>query len=165
MTLDFARAPDEPDPRLHYQEVNPANYAGVASPAPIAVFNPWSVDVAPLEGEAAIFANAPSELHFQPPPGATRIEATVGLNARSYTGPDPTDGVDVVIFELLDSGERRPLYQRSLDPVGHPGDRGPQSVVIHLSRPLTGTVVLALYPGQADNLAKDWGYWRHIRIH
>jgi len=165
VTLDFSHPPEEPDPRLHYQEVNPATYAAVASPAPIAVFNPWTVDVSPLAGQPTIFANAPSELHFEPPPGATQIVATVGLNERSYTEANPTDGVDVVIFELLDSGERRPLYQRSLDPARYPGDRGPQSVVINLLRPVTGTVVFALYPGQSDNIAKDWGYWRHIRIH
>ena len=165
VSFNFAAQLPPPDPRLHRQAVDPAAYAAVAAPAPFAVFNPWSVDVAPLEGKTTIFANAPSELHFHAPAGATRIEAIVGLNDGSYVGPHPTDGVDVVIFELLANGQRRILYRRYLDPVHHTSDRGPQAIVLeHLGR-ISGAVVFAVYPGPNDNLACDWSYWRQIRIH
>ncbi|MEO6874087.1 MAG: glycosyltransferase family 39 protein [Opitutaceae bacterium] len=163
--FDFSNPPEPVDPRLHYQKVNPATYAPVASPAPFAVFNPWSVDVAQLKGETTIFANAPSELHFHVPPGASRIEAIVGLNDGAYTAPNFTDGVDVVIFEHLPGGGRRVLYQRYLDPVKHAEDRGPQSISLQNIGPVPGPLIFAIYPGPADNLACDWGYWRHIRIH
>ena len=163
--LDFSNPPERADPRLHYQKVDPATYAAVASPAPFAVFNPWTVDVAQLKGQTTIFANAPSELHFHAPAGATKIEAIVGLNDGAYTAPIPTDGVDVVIFELLPSGGRRLLYQRNLNPVLHPADRGPQSIALDAIGPVSGPLVFAIYPGPADNIACDWGYWRHINIH
>jgi hypothetical protein len=163
--FDFALPAARPDPRLRSLKFNPADYAEVASPAPVAVFNPWGVDVALLQGRPTIFANAPAELHFRVPAGATHLEATVGLNERAYTGPTPTDGVDVVIFELLESGERRVLYQRNLNPVLHPADRGPQSIALTDFGPVTGPLVFAIYPGPADNIACDWSYWRSIRIY
>lgn len=163
--FDFSNPPERSDPRLHYQKVDPSAYAAVASPAPFAVFNPWTVDVAPLGDQPTIFANAPSELHFHAPAGATKIEATVGLNDGAYTAPTPTDGVDVVIFELLPSGGRRLLYQRNLNPVLHPADRGPQSITLDAIGSVSGPLVFAIYPGPNDNIACDWGYWRHIKIY
>ena len=163
--LDFPNSPERSDPRLHCQKVNPAAYAGVASPSPFAVFTPWTIDVALLAGQPAIFANAPSELHFHAPAGATHLTAIVGLNEAAYAGPTPTDGVDVVIFELQAGGGRRVLYQRNLNPVLHPEDRGPQSIAIEAIGPVAGPLVFAIYPGPADNMACDWGYWRHIKIH
>ncbi len=126
--FDFSNPPEPIDPRLHYQEVDPAAYAAVVSPAPFAVYNPWSVDVAPLAGQTTIFAMGASELHFHAPAGATRIEATFGLNDRAYTAPNHTDGVDVVIFELSSVRPAGDLYQRYLNPMLHPEDRGPQPI-------------------------------------
>ena len=165
VTLNFTNPPATADPRLHYQKVDPAAYAPVASPAPFAVFNPWTVDVTTLEGKPTLFANAPSELHFHAPPGATRIEAVVGLDDRSYVAPNATDGVDVVIFELLPSGGHRVLFRRNLNPLQNPADRGPQSITVEGIGPISGPLVFAISPGPADNMSYDWSYWRAIRIH
>ena len=163
--LDFSNPPEHPDPWLIREAVDPGRYTEVAAPAPFAVFSPWQIVVANLKGHPVIFANAPSELHFNAPAGATRIEATVGLNEKSYAGPSPTDGVEVVIFELLPSGHRRMLYRRDLNPLTQPGDRGLQTISIGSIGPVSGSLVFAIYPGPADNTACDWGYWGHIKIY
>ena len=163
--LDFSNPPERQDQRLLQGKVDPSRYAEVASPVPFAVFNPWTIVVDNLAGHQVIFANAPSELHFHAPPGATRIEATVGLNDAAYAGPTPTDGIEVVIFEILPSGHRRILYRRDLNPLTQPGDRGLQTISLGAIGPISGPLVFALYPGPADNPACDWGYWGHIKIY
>jgi len=162
--FNFSNPLERPDPRLIYQKVNPAEYAPVASPAPFAVFNPWTIQVAELAGHPIISANAPSELHFHVPAGATHLEATVGLVEGAYTGKSGTDGIDVVIFELLPAGGRRILYQRYLNPVANPADRGLQTIKLDAIGPVSGALVFGLYPGPADNLSFDWGYWGKITI-
>jgi hypothetical protein len=82
----------------------------------------------------------------------------------AYTGSGQSDGVDVIVFESLADGSRRVLYQRNLDPVRRPADRGTQPILIEPAAPLEGTLVFAIYPGPADNLSCDWGYWTRITI-
>jgi hypothetical protein len=162
--LDFSDHLERPDSRLVSQKVDSVQFASVASPAPFALFTPWSIVVDRVAGLPAIIANAPSEIHFHAPAGTTRIEATVALNDASYAGPTPTDGVDVVIFELLPSGSRRVLYQRNLNPLAHPGDRGLQTISLEAIGAVSGPLVFAIYPGPADNITCDWSYWGHIKI-
>jgi hypothetical protein len=162
--FNFSNPIERPDPRLHYQKPKASDYAPVASPAPFAVYNPWTVEVAGIGGQPGISANAPSELHFNAPPGATSIEASVGIVEGAYTPPNATDGVDVVIFELVPGGGRRILFQRFLNPVATPADRGLQTITLTNFGPITGPLVFGLYPGPADNLSFDWSYWRKISI-
>ena len=162
--FDFSNPLEHPDPRLIYQKPNPADYAAITTPAPFAVFNPWTIQVADMAGAPGISANAPSELHFHAPPGAKRIEASVGILDGAFTGPGKTDGSDVLIFELLPTGTRRILYQRYLDPVAHPADRGLQTITLDAIGSISGPIVFGLYPGPADNISFDWGYWRKIKI-
>ena len=164
VTFDFALKPDPADSRLMPQTVVAATFAPVTSPAPSAIYTPWSVEPAQVAGRPAVTANAPCELHFVAPPDATKIEATVGLFDGAYAGPSQSDGVDVLVFERFADGRRRVLYQRNLDPVRRPADRGPQKILIAQTGPRWGTLVFAIYPGPADNLSCDWGYWTSITI-
>ncbi len=162
--LDFSNPEEHRDPRLIFHKADPADYASVASPAPFATFTPWTVQVAEIAGHPGISANAPSELHFNAPAGATRIEASVGIVEGAYTGPSRTDGIDVVIFELLPGGGRRILYQHYLNPATNPSDRGLQTITLEAIGPVSGVLVFGLYPGPADNISFDWSYWGKIKI-
>ena len=162
--LNFILGPDVPDPRMHQRPVVAATFAPVTSPAPIAVFTPWSVEPAAADGQPAVTANAPCELHFVAPPDATMIEATVGLYDGAYAEATPSDGVEVVVLERFPDGRRRVLYQRNLDPVRRPSDRGTQKILIKPTGPLRGILVFGIYPGPADNPSYDWSYWGHISI-
>jgi hypothetical protein len=88
----------------------------------------------------------------------------VGILDGAFTGPGKTDGIDVVIFELLPSGARRVLYQRYLNPAANPADRGLQTITLDAVGAISGPIVFGLYPGPADNISFDWGYWRKIKI-
>ena len=164
VTLNFSDSAEAIDPRLHYQAVNAPAYAALTKPIPTALYTPGSIEIGRIGGQAAIFSNAPAELHFNVPPSATRIEAIMGLNEKAYTGTGATDGVDVLIFERLPNGGRRLLYERNLDPMRRAADRGPQNITLESIGSITGTLVFAMYPGPANNVAFDWSYWRRIEI-
>jgi hypothetical protein len=152
------------DPRLQRLELVESEYTPVTSHSPFAVFSMWGVQVAALGGQPAIFANAPAELHFSIPFGATKIEAAMGLNELAHISSTPSDGIDVVIFERKLNGDRRVLYQRNLDPLNRAEDRGPQSITIDPIGPISGTLVFAIYAGPSGNMTCDWGYWRYIKF-
>jgi hypothetical protein len=164
VTFDFVLKADAADSRMLSQPVIAATFAPVTSVAPHAIFTPWSVEPAQVSDRRVVTANAPCELHFTAPAETGRIEATVGLFEGAYAGSAPSDGVDVLVFERLADGGRRVLYQRNLDPVRRPADRGPQEIVIDRPGPLHGPLVFAIYPGPAGNLSCDWGYWSRIAI-
>ncbi len=165
VSMDFSDPPEHRDPRLVEDKPDRGSFSTVAFPVPFAVFSPWKIVVDNLAGRPVIFANAPSELHFHAPNDTTRIEATVGLNDAAIKGPTPTDGVEVVIFELLPSGHRRVLYRRDLNPLTQTADRGPQQISLGAIGPLSGPLVFAVYPGPNDNIACDWAYWSRIKIY
>ncbi len=118
-----------------------------------------------LDGHPILNSHAPSELYFTAPAGASRIEAVVGLPDGAYLSPTPTDGVDVVVFERRPDGSQRVLFQRNLDPLHQPADRGPQRITIKLDQAPAGPLVFGIYPGAADNPTCDWAYWQRIAIH
>lgn len=113
-----------------------------------------------------VLAHPDSEIHFHPPPGATRIDATVGLTDGAFANGNPatTDGVTVEIFELRADGLRRVLFRRDLDPAREPKDRGPQAINLVDIGPFTGPVVFKITPGPKNNINSDWAYWGRIGI-
>jgi len=117
-------------------------------------------------GRAVILAHPVSELHFSPPPGATRLEAEVGIADGAYaaTNAAPTDGISVEIFEIRPSGLQRTLFRRDLDPAKVASDRGPQAISLPPSRPFTGTIVFRITPGPNNNPNSDWAYWSRIEL-
>ncbi|MBI2813971.1 MAG: glycosyltransferase family 39 protein [Opitutae bacterium] len=139
----------------------------MTSPRPTAARSMFGLNLGDVGlGRKVILAHSDSEISFTPPPGATHITAEVGINPAAYA-PDATavtDGVSVTIFELRADGLRRVLYQRDLDPVKAPGDRGPQQISLDGAGPFTGPVVFKISPGPANNLVNDWAYWGRIEI-
>jgi hypothetical protein len=114
-----------------------------------------------------VLAHPVSEVQFNAPAGATQIEAVVGLVAAAYAadGAAVTDGISVEIYEQQPMGIRRVLYQRDLDPVRHPDDRGPQSIHLEHAGPFSGPVIFRLTAGPRGNYTNDWAYWGRISIH
>ena len=137
----------------------------IFTPRPTRGRTQYGMGVGDLGGRPMLNAHAPSELYFTAPPGATRIEAVVGLPDGAYLSSSPTDGVDVVIFAQLPGGGQRVLFQRNLDPLHEPADRGPQNITLTLEQPPPGPLVFGIYPGPANNVTCDWAYWQRITIH
>ena len=137
----------------------------ILAPRPDRGRTQYGMGAGELDGRPILNAHAPSELYFTAPVGAARIEAVVGLPDAAYLSPTPTDGVDVVIFERRPDGSQRVLFQRNLDPLHRPADRGPQAITINLAQPPAGPLVFGIYPGPANNPTCDWAYWQRIAIH
>ena len=162
--INFAPPAGPLEPPLRAQEFNPEEFAGLAAPAPSRGRSLFGIGVGELDGRRVIFANAPSELSCQPPPGADRIAAGFGLDPKAFAGAEKSDGVVVEIFEELPSGLRRLLYQRSLRPATDAADCTVQTIELSGLRPVTGMLVFRFSPGPAGNTAYDWSFWTHLRI-
>jgi len=135
-------------------------------PRPTAARSMFGISTGEIGGHTVLLAHPESELHFTAPAGATRIEATVGINEAAY-GPGATgttDGITVEIAEHRPDGLRRVLYRRDLNPVQVPADRGPQSIRLDGAGPFTGPLVFKITPGPKNNLVNDWAYWGRIEI-
>ncbi len=137
------------------------------SPHPTRARGRYGVMLGQADGRVAILAHPISELQFTAPPGATQIEAVVGLVSAAYApgGPAITDGITVEIIEEQPQGARRMIYQRDLDPVQHPADRGPQSIHLAHAGPFAGPVIFRITAGPRGNFTNDWAYWERISIH
>jgi hypothetical protein len=117
------------------------------------------------DGQPSLMAHPVSELRFEPPADARRIEAGFGLYPQAYA-PDAasiTDGVTFEIFELRPGGVRRILHRRTLDPVANETDRGPQTIALDAG-PFEGPLVFRTTAGPAGRYNNDWAYWSRIEI-
>ncbi len=141
-------------------------YFPMCSPAPLRARSQFGVSLGSVDGQPVLNAHAPSEIYFQPPPGAQLLTARAGLPASSYGKPLPeaTDGVVVEIFEQQPGGLRRSLLRRHLMPVTREADRGPQNFTYDNRAPFSGQLVFTMSPGPAGNPAYDQAYWARIEI-
>lgn len=138
----------------------------IFKPAPVSARSMFGFTAGSETGFPIVLAHPDSELYFQPPPGAKRIVAVVGLAEGAYAAdnPGPTDGVTVEIFEIRADGLRRVLFRRDLDPVREPADRGPQTITLPDAGPFTGRITFKITPGTKNILNSDWAYWARIEI-
>ena len=135
-------------------------------PRPTAARSMFGISTGEIGGRKVLLSHPESELQFAAPAGAKRIVAEVGINEAAY-GPDAkgvTDGISVEIAEQRPDGLRRVLYQRHIDPVKNPADRGRQLIQIDGAGPFAGSLLFRITPGPANNLVNDWAYWGRIEI-
>ena len=138
----------------------------MCSPAPQRARSRFGVSVETVAGPPRINAHAPSEIYFQPPPGAHTITATVGLSPSAYAKPLPeaSDGVVIEILAEQPDGLRQSLYRRHLQPATNPADRGPQEITYQQTTPLVYPLVFLVTIGPVKNPDYDQAYWSRIRI-
>lgn len=165
VTLHTATSAGPNDSKL--SENDPAPLAvPIFSPSPIRARSTFGFTPGTQAGQPIVLAHPDSSLYFQPPPGATRVEAVVGIAEGAY---DPgnsalTDGVTVEIVEVRADGLSRVLYHCDLDPVRKPADRGPQSINLANVGPFTGPVIFRITTGPKNDPNSDWAYWGRIEI-
>ncbi len=152
------------DPVLKMVEPSSLNLP-LFTPHPSQGRTQFGMGAAKIEERPVLNAHAPSELYFSIPAKTTQIEAVVGLSDAAYLNPSPTDGVDVLIFERLPDGSDHVLFQRNLDPLHRPADRGPQTIALTLDHTPHGPLVFGIYPGPAHDSTCDWAYWQRITLH
>ena len=95
------------------------------------------------------------------PEDATTVSGAFGFADGAYTGSGQTDGAT---FRILwqDSQQQVELYQRRLDPLNVPGDRGLQDFHLDLKGFSGGKLVLQVDPGVNGNW--DWTAWTAIKL-
>jgi hypothetical protein len=116
-----------------------------------------------LDGQTVLNAHPDSDLWLRAPRGAREIRWSFGIfnNAWQKTG-GRTDGVEFSVHGLLPGGQTRVVFQRTLDPVKRPGDRGPQSAVISFQAGPGELLHFTTRPGPSDSY--DWAYWGPIEV-
>lgn len=108
-----------------------------------------------------LFLHAPGRLDLAVPPGARQLRGEFGLEPGSYAGDNATDGVTFVV-EAVNAAGQTVLWERRLEPLTRPGDRGRQSFELALPEPLPETIRIRLDTGPAGQW--DWSYLARIRF-
>ncbi len=134
------------------------------SPRPFLAKGKYPVNYLEDPAGRALLTQAPTEIHFRPPPGSRTIAALGGMLPSAYTPPNNTPGVLVAVFELLPDGTRRSLFERLLMPFTEPRDRGDIAVDYTQEQPFTGIIVFAHYPVPSGNVSFSWSSWKRIAI-
>ncbi len=134
------------------------------SPRPFLAKGMYPVNYLDDPAGRALLTQAPTEIHFRPPPGSRTISALGGMLPSAYTPPNNTPGVLIAVFELLPDGTRRPLFERLLMPVTEPRDRGDIAIDYTQEQPFTGIIVFAHYPVPSGNVSFSWSNWKRIVI-
>lgn len=146
------------------------NFTGLifpmCTPAPQRARSQFGVSLEVIANQPRLNAHAPSEIIFQPPVGAHKITATVGLAPSAYAKPLPeaSDGVDIEILTEQPNGLRYSLYRRHLAPATNLADRGPQEIIYQQANALIHPIIFLITPGPAGNQAYDQAYWSQITI-
>lgn len=115
------------------------------------------------EGEV-LYVHAPSVFRLAIDGAGVRLRADFGILASAYEGEPCTDGVDFEIRISDGADGSSVIWQRRLDPVANPADRGLQSVDLELPPALGGELWFTTGNGPAQHGSCDFSYWRDVRM-
>jgi hypothetical protein len=107
-----------------------------------------------------LFAHAPARLSLVTG-SASVLRAEFGIKEGAYSGQNATDGVCFRVLDSSDNGTRR-LFERCLDPLARPADRGPQRLELALASGKPTTLVLET--DCRTHCFFDWSYWKDIDV-
>ncbi len=128
---------------------------------PVSLSAAAPVGPAQCGGEPAVLVHAPCEMVFNIGPGATTLRAHYGIADNAYVGSAQTAGVRVVVQWTTLAGTRT-LFERRLDPLHNPADRGLQDLNVDLKGLGAGTLVVRDTVDQSN--AWCWTVWRDLEI-
>ena len=149
------------EPLNIFSPVTAGSYLGV-SPAPLRAYFQFGLGYMWLDKQEVIFAHPKCDIWLHPASTATRITWEFGMVPDAYQREGgKTDGVVLSVTSLA-GGQERTIYQRVLDPVNRPADRGTIRVEIPY-RPRPGEILrFSNHPNNND--AFDWTYWKKIEV-
>lgn len=137
---------------------------GIANLVPTKVASPSAVEIIAVGPDQAALLHAPADMEFPLPAGLTRLQAGFGLRPGAYAQGGRTDGVEFSVVAGWPGGRTEVLWQRWLDPVRQPADRGRQTVDLALPADLPATLTFRTRPGPAGDTRWDWSYWTQMRF-
>ncbi len=142
----------EIEQKLHMFQTFPISYTSLTP-----------VSQAIIDGREVAVLHAPSQMIFELPQDARWITGKFGMMDGTYTDGGNTDGALFLIY-WSNGKERTVLFQRYLDPVHNPADRGLQDFSGKLSGLTSGRIYLETKNGPNDNQSWDWSTWTNVRI-
>lgn len=117
-----------------------------------------------MEGKDVAIMHAPSQMIFDLPKGAKRISGAFGMMEGTYTNGGKSNGAQFIVY-WSNGTNRIDLFQKILDPLNKPEDRGLHTFGASLEGiPAGGRLYLDVDPGPFKNYAWDWTGWTDIRI-
>jgi len=159
-TVRFARLPELP-----LEMIDPMQAmvdAGLCNLVPDSVTSNTTVQYIALPDQRrALLVHATGSMVFTLPDERRRLTGDFGFVEGAHTGANRTDGGEFTIEGETANGQSTVLWQRTLDPLRQPGDRGPQRVDIALPPGLV-RVRLHTKPGVKGDGSWDWTYWGNL---
>lgn len=133
------------------------------SQPPVNVSAPYPTDILIEDNREVLLAHPPSKIEFDLANDARHITGKFGLVKNAYTNGNTTDGVEFTIEWVNSRGEVSVEFQRLLQPLTVPKDRGTQSFDLTLPAP-GGHLVFRTGPGPANDVAFDWAFWSEVKF-
>ena len=116
-------------------------------------------------GVWAIQLHAPSEVLFEIPDGVRSVRIGFGVDPLLYSKPETsTKGVRFSVVHLPSNIPGDALFERILDPVERPEDRGIQRVSIPLPEAATGRLEVRVTSARDGDAARDWGFLTDVEF-
>lgn len=142
--------------------VNTPEWEGIPNmePRPQAGYFPYGINFRYIEGKKALFFDPPTELHFEIPAGATRLEFGFQVAPEAFEQKD-FDGA-YVFAELKEDGRSPTILAERI--ISRKGPREMQQVVVRLPESRGSTVVLRTLAGPTNDSAYDWVVLNYARI-
>lgn len=135
-------------------------------PRPARFFSSFGPGLDERDGLSLFGAHPETRLRFRPEPGRRRLRTDIGLRAATWDGSQAgtTDGIEFSVTAHAESGARRVLLTRLVDPVRVPADRG--TVEIDLAFELGRGEELEIFigSGPAGQDGFDWAVLGPVRI-
>ena len=109
--------------------------------------------------------DAPSRLIFQLTGAEKRLAFSYGMLPGAYQNGGNTDGADFRVELQEADGTPNVLFERRLQPVAAPGDRGRQYQSVNLPHGHRGArMTVVIDPGPAKNDSWDWTYVNRLTL-
>ncbi len=138
------------------------------TPLPVKFYSEDGLNRFRFEDRDFFSAHPVTRLWFKVPAGSRQISVELGLLPNAYEESlppgDRTDGVELVITEEPVGGATRPLYSRWLNPRDNPEDRGLQRCACRVVFATDTVVQIAVLPGPAGSIMRDWAMLGPIEI-
>ena len=136
--------------------------AGICNLVPDSVTSNTTVQYIALPDQRrALLVHATGSMVFTLPDQRRRLTGDFGFVEGAHTDANRTDGGEFTIEGETADGHSTVLWQRTLDPLRQPGDRGPQRVDVALPPGLV-RVRLHTRPGSNGDGRWDWTYWGNL---
>src|SRR5262249_41451480 len=120
----------------------------------------WPAEVA---GTSVLIVHADSCVKLAIPPGARTARGLFGIHPEAYERGQ-TDGVRFVVEYLPKEGPSKVLFERFLNPLANPQDRGMHPLEVAMPASGEGHLLLKAVNLPGSNRCWDWSYWTEVHI-